>query len=611
MAQRYTSLYSIKSNLYALDSPVVIEAGALLKDNKTGGVLGQLKFLNITNKKIISLTISLDTYDISDNYLEETEYTYMDLDASRDDSFGAKTPIVLENSSIRKFNPFVKKVIFDDKSCIELNKCEWQQIPKQEFLSNEFNEKYISAYKCAYSDSAEYFPVLFQKIWLCSCGKINSMSENECHYCNASQKDSLIEKDILQNKLTYIIAEDLTKKGTREAFVEALNYLKDIPEFGDAEKLIEKCNKKIEAIDKANYENQIAEAKASKKRKKIVFITTSIVCACIAFIIILNVFIIPNVKYQSAMKLFNAGKYSEAIAAFNDLDEYKDSNDKIKECNYLYAKNLFDEQKFEEAIAAFNDLNGYKDSNDKIKECNYLYATALFDKKDYTNALLHFKQCGDYKDSTKKANDILNNYEIEMLKVANVGDNVYFGLYEQDNNSSNGKENIEWIVLTKNNNKMLIISEKVLDFQLYNASFGEFTWETCSLRNWLNNTFLNAAFKTKEKAIIQSTTVSADKNPNYQTDPGRATNDKVFLLSINEANKYFSSREKRVCEPTTYAMKNIGESYYFDKWWLRSPGETRHSAAYVYMSGLIDEYGTTTYHYKLGVRPALWINFEP
>ena len=554
MAQRYTSLYSIKSNLYALDSPVVIEAGALLKDNKTGGVLGQLKFLNITNKKIISLTISLDTYDISDNYLEETEYTYMDLDASRDDSFGAKTPIVLENSSIRKFNPFVKKVIFDDKSCIELNKCEWQQIPKQEFLSNEFNEKYISAYKCTYSDSAEYFPVLFQKIWLCSCGKINSVSENKCHYCNASQKDSLIEKDILQNKLTYIIAEELTKRGTREAFVEALKYLKDIPEFGDAEKLIEKRNKKIEAIDKANYENQIAEEKASKKRKKIVFITTSIVCACIAFIIILNAFIIPNVKYQSAMKLFNAGKYAEAATVFNNIN-YKDSADRVAECNFLVQK--------------------------------------------------------------------------DGLKNIAVGNTIKFGQYEQDNNLSNGREEIEWEVLAKEENKVLIISKFALECKQFAPSdeYGIITWEECTLRSWLNNAFYNEAFGVKQQNLIVSTTVSP---PKLYEEYRSTTADKVFLLSNDEAKEYFFTDIARQRKPTKYAVANgawVDSNNGNCFWWLRAPhqlyqtggdtvahvgsgGSIHYHGDYVNRDGGLDGRAGFTGNDLGCVCPAMWINIE-
>lgn len=79
------------------------------------------------------------------------------------------------------------------------------------------------------------------------------------------------------------------------------------------------------------------------------------------------------------------------------------------------------------------------------------------------------------------------------------------------------------------------------------------TWETCTLRQWLNNNFFNAAFSGYERAMIPTVTVSADENPEYSTDHGNATQDRVFLLSIDEANKYFGSDSERRCKPTDYA----------------------------------------------------------
>ena len=60
------------------------------------------------------------------------------------------------------------------------------------------------------------------------------------------------------------------------------------------------------------------------------------------------------------------------------------------------------------------------------------------------------------------------------------------------------------------------------------------TWETCSLRKWLNDEFVNEAFSKKEQKYIPTVTVPAHKNPKYDTDPGKATKDKVFLLSAVE-----------------------------------------------------------------------------
>ena len=93
----------------------------------------------------------------------------------------------------------------------------------------------------------------------------------------------------------------------------------------------------------------------------------------------------------------------------------------------------------------------------------------------------------DDSDSGKK--------ESRVYSVA-AGDIVSFGTYEQDNNTSNGKENIEWLVLAKEGKRVLIISKYVLDCQQYNSTRTSVTWETCSLRKWLNETFLNAAFSS-------------------------------------------------------------------------------------------------------------------
>ena len=213
-------------------------------------------------------------------------------------------------------------------------------------------------------------------------------------------------------------------------------------------------------------------------------------------------------------------------------------------------------------------------------------------------------------------------YAVEK-KPLEIGDTVLFGAYEQDNDSSNGKEEIEWKVLTKEGDKALVISKYALDCQEYNTEFTDVTWETCSLRKWLNETFISNAFSSDEQKKILTTNVTADKNPNYDTSPGNNTTDKVFLLSIPEAKKYFSSDEARMCAPTEYA-KAQGErvsSFYgpvdgkaFCWWWLRSPGDSSRNAACVINFGAVREAGHSVViarlsgDFDLGVRPALWIN---
>ena len=213
---------------------------------------------------------------------------------------------------------------------------------------------------------------------------------------------------------------------------------------------------------------------------------------------------------------------------------------------------------------------------------------------------------------------IIPKQRINKIKTANVGDIIVFGAYEQDNDTSNDKEDIEWLVLAKEDNKILVISDKALDCKPYNQSRDYVTWETCSLRKWLNNDFINSAFSDDEKAMIPTVTVSADKNPEYDTDPGNATQDQVFLLSIVEARKYFASSEARMCVPTAYAIFNgLYTSSRYSKdgegtclWWLRSPGYNQISAARVNNDGSVDEYSYDVDCDNYAVRPAMWITID-
>nr|MCR5341287.1 DUF6273 domain-containing protein [Saccharofermentans sp.] len=110
------------------------------------------------------------------------------------------------------------------------------------------------------------------------------------------------------------------------------------------------------------------------------------------------------------------------------------------------------------------------------------------------------------------------------------GDIVTFGKYEQDNNKSNGKEDIEWIVLAREGNKVLVLSRYALACKPYNNKKADVTWETCSLRKWLNEDFFESAFDEEDKSCIVKTNVTADKNPEYETSQGNPTTDNVFLL---------------------------------------------------------------------------------
>lgn len=189
-----------------------------------------------------------------------------------------------------------------------------------------------------------------------------------------------------------------------------------------------------------------------------------------------------------------------------------------------------------------------------------------------------------------------------------VGDIISLGSYPQESSRSSP---IDWIVLDKVDGKLLIISQNALDCQKYNSRGTGTTWESCSLRQWLNGSFYNAAFNSEEQKQILTTTVTADRNPQYSTDPGHDTQDKLFLLSIDEANQYFGSNSERLCRATAYAVNQgayVSSGSGGSWWWLRTPGSSSKDAASVNSDGSIDYDDGTVTSSRGTVRPAMWIS---
>lgn len=226
---------------------------------------------------------------------------------------------------------------------------------------------------------------------------------------------------------------------------------------------------------------------------------------------------------------------------------------------------------------------------------------------------LVFSLCACGKDGESDANADGNSETVMSCKV---GDCITFGTYEQDNDTSNGGEEIEWIVLDVQDGKALLISKYALDCKPYNTEFVEITWEDCSLRQWLNNDFMNSAFSEDELNKIQTTTVIAEDNEETRTEAGNDTQDKIFLLSISEVEKYFDSNETRKCGATDYAANegsvvygaDSSEDYYGNcTWWLRSPGGGQSYVTIVDGGGYIYFYDNYVNYDNRSVRPAMWI----
>lgn len=168
---------------------------------------------------------------------------------------------------------------------------------------------------------------------------------------------------------------------------------------------------------------------------------------------------------------------------------------------------------------------------------------------------------------------------------------IEFGTY-------NG-EPITWLVLGTQNEKLLLISDKTLFQKAYNEKYTDITWADCTLRAYLNGEFFNNCFITEEQTKIVTTHLYNRDNPDDGTPGGADTDDKIFLLSVDEANQYFSSDDSRIY----YSADGLEHD-----WWLRSPGMIARSAAIVYNDGSVGNVGSPVNTDKSQyVRPAMWI----
>ena len=161
---------------------------------------------------------------------------------------------------------------------------------------------------------------------------------------------------------------------------------------------------------------------------------------------------------------------------------------------------------------------------------------------------------------------------------------------------------VEWYVLEEQEGKMLVVSKNVLESRAYHAPGGAITWEDSEIRAYLNSEFIEKTFSAEEQAKIIETTITNPSNSQYGIVGGNDTTDKVFLLSLNEVEKYMGSGVE--------LLRGIDIETKEVTWWhLRSPGEATDVNASVNAIGLIDYHGVFdgVTDPTGGIRPAMWI----
>ena len=343
----------------------------------------------------------------------------------------------------------------------------------------------------------------------------------------------------------------------------------------------------------------------------------------------------------------NVRSQEKAIKIFEQIPGYRDADERIRQAKRnieeITAKEKTDR---EEAIAAAEvekeKAKKRKKRIIKIVAAVLLTAAAcvagVFLFKKYAvpaikyNRGVKLMEAGDYDEAYRvlhglnygDSNELVIRIAKERLKTAEIGSTVLFGAYPQGRITSEEKDPIEWIVLNRVGNKLLLISKQALDalpymrYDYYQDNT-PVTWETCLVREWLNSTFLNKAFDGGEERMLVKQRVS-------ESDGGlRIVEDKVFLLSMYEVRRYLPTREDRKCTATKYATgfgAYRSSKDYTCLWWLRTPAiETTESVmmddqnatmvrvSCVGTSGQIVDVGHDVLN-CYAVRPVIWVDTE-
>lgn len=206
MAERYTKVFSLESNLYSLNVPVLICAGALSKDNQLNKVFVQLRFQNIDSsfRDILALKVSITAYDPAGNVIgTPKEHLYLDLNTKRGFDFGGKEPVYLEESSARSFSVSVLEIVFSEGKAWSGDNGKWRSLGRQITLEESLGEKMAEQYRRDTFVEARYELLSRDGCWMCACGAWNPTGDSACCRChqNAVTLFKALDHNVLAKNL--------------------------------------------------------------------------------------------------------------------------------------------------------------------------------------------------------------------------------------------------------------------------------------------------------------------------------------------------------------------------------------------------------------------------
>ena len=411
MAERFTRIYSLDGMRFTPSSPVLIVAGALLADAYSGELLCQLRLRSLSAKCIKAVTATVQMLNIAGLPMGRAlRHNYLDLELHRDDEFGRDTAIVLPSREARAFTVAVTKVVYADNSIWELPaNAEWETLPQPKTLEDAyFDPQLAEQFRIRYGGDCRDMPYQTDKLWFCTCGATNRQDEGICWRCRRVRSALL---DVNTDALRQEVASRLRQEEAQEVVVKAEN-----------KKLLFRRLKVLAIIvPLVILAIGLAMTIPGYVRQKQAYDGAVTLLAAGRYEDAAQAFealgsyrdsaeqLEKNVPYQQAVYIVSRARENDASVLSSVGRSRNELSDTVTPAMLLY----------EEAIARFEALDGYKESESYIRLCregieeekealvqaNYDEALALLEEKEYSLARESFLALGDFSDSAEQARE--------------------------------------------------------------------------------------------------------------------------------------------------------------------------------------------------------------
>lgn len=315
MSERFIRLYELQNNLYSAGSPVIVSAGALLKDTQTNNIIVQLKFHSVSVTPIKALKVGIAAFDIAGKGIEGVdEYQYLDLNIQNGQEFGSNKAIVMPDTVTRSFSLKNITVVLENGNVQDVS-IPMTILPKGTLLQSGLKDaEMVKQYKLSVNDEAAYIPQETDHLWMCSCGEWNS--GDSCTRCKATTTVVFSAYDIpaLTDKMTSRLATERAQREEQQRLAE--------------------IERQREAEEEAKY--KALEKEKRKKNKKRTKIATA-VFAALLLLALWQLWLYPDVvqtaiQYNRAIELMENGDAMSAAITFSTLGDYKDAKEQVYMC---------------------------------------------------------------------------------------------------------------------------------------------------------------------------------------------------------------------------------------------------------------------------------------